>query len=162
MFCINIAIVIGPTPPGFGGDASGDGLHGGEVHVADEAGAVLCGRVGDAVDAHVHHHGAGADHVRFHEVRDAHRGDEDVRAAAVRSDVSCARVDERDGGVSMFRLLAKDGGHRLANNITATEHDDFRAGDFHTAADEQLVNACGRAGHEAGGVAEHELADVDG
>ena len=99
----------------------------------------------DAVDTHVNHDRARFHHVCLHKSGGAHRRDQNVRATAVRGDIARERVAERDGGVGVFRFLDQNGRHRLADNVAAAQHDDFRAFDFDLRPDEQFVHARRRA-----------------
>src|SRR5436190_22205394 len=68
----------------------------------------------------------------------------------------------RDCGVGVPGLLNKNRSHRFANNIAATQDDNFGAGQRHVTANEQFVNAGGSAGDEACRIAEEQLAHVVG
>ncbi len=123
----SIAMVIGPTPPGFGVIAPATWLHRLEIDVADEPVAVLRRGIIDAVHADIDDDRARLDHVGLDEMRLAHRGDEDVGAAAMLGDVFAARMEQRHGRVGVLVLLQEDRRHRLADDVAAAQHDDFRA-----------------------------------
>ena len=104
--------MVGPTPPGHGRDRRGDGLHRREVHVAGER------AVGEAVDAHVDHGGAGL-HVRGpDQARAAHRHHQHVRLTRHRGQVRRLAVGHRHGGV----LREEELGHGLAHDARPPDH----------------------------------------
>ena len=133
----------------------------GEIHVADQPRAAFRRRIAHAVDAHVNHRRAGLDHVRLHKFGDAHRGNQNVRAPAMRRDVARGGMANRHRRVRVFALLAKHRGHRFADDVAAAQNHHLRAVGFHVRAHEQFANARRRAGPKARRIAEHQLADVD-
>ena len=80
----------------------------------------------------------------------------------MRFDVARGRVANSDGAIRRTALLAEHRSHRFADDVAAPEHDDFRAFGLHTGTHEQFHDARRGAGLEAGFIAEHELADIDG
>ena len=79
----------------------------------------------------------------------------------MRGDVARVRMAKRDRRVGVSGFLNQNGGHRFADDVPAAQDDDFHPFDFHLRPEEQLLHACRCAGDKTGGVAEHQLADVD-
>ena len=74
--------------------------------------------------------------------------------------VSATRVAERDGGVGVLGLLAKDRRHWFADNVAPAEDHHFRALDRHAGADEQFVHAAGCARDKTATLAEHQFSSI--
>ena len=141
-------------------DFPGDRLHGGEVDITHEPVALLGGGIVDSIDADIDHGCARLDHVGLDELGHAHRRDDDVRPAAVFSDIAAARVAEGDGGIGVLVFLAEDRRHRFADDVAPAKDHDLGALHRHAGADEQLVNPAGGARHETAALTQHQFADV--
>src|SRR5687768_18544664 len=77
------------------------------------------------------------------------------------SHITGPRMTQGNGSVGVLVFLAKHGGHWLANDVSATENDDFGALWLDVAAAEQLHHARWRAGRETAGIAEQQFPDID-
>ena len=80
----------------------------------------------------------------------------------MRSEVARARMTESYRRVGVRIFLAQNGGHRFADDVTATENDHVSSVGFHSRTDQQLLNAGGRARRKSSWIAQHEFARVDG
>jgi len=87
------AIVIGPTPPGFGVIFPATGCTSAKA-TSPTSRTVLRIWVGNTIHADVDHDRARLDHIRSHKFRDAHRGDKNVRTAAMLGNVARAANDK--------------------------------------------------------------------
>ena len=130
-----------PHAAGHRGDGGGDLANGIEIDVAAKLAV-------DAVDAHVDHDGAGADHVGSHESRLADGGDQDVGLAGDFGKIFCLAMTDRDGGIGARAALDEHDGDRFADDFAPAEDDDVIAGSFDPAFDQQLLNTVGRARQE--------------
>jgi hypothetical protein len=111
VLAINMAIVIGPTPPGTGVNAPAVDFHGIEIDIANElAGAQVL--IFDPVDADIDDSRAWLHPIRANHLRTTDCGNQNVGAAGQASDIFGATMSNGDGGVCGQEQMAD----RPANN----------------------------------------------
>ena len=114
------------------------------------------GRVFDSVHADVHHHGARLHVVGPDDARPPNRRHQDVGLSGHRGEVRRAGVSHGDGGIG----VQQEEGHRLADDVAASDDHRPATRDLDAAAVEELHDARRRARHEPRALL-HQEADVD-
>ena len=137
-------MVMGPTPPGTGGDRTRRFFDGLEVHVADQLALAARRFRLKAIDSHVDYRGARFDPIGGDHARATDGGDQDVGLAADRGQITGARMRDGHRAVRAQEQLR----HRLADDVGAAEYDSAQAGEIAQAILQQHQAAQRRAGHQ--------------
>src|ERR1041385_3646680 len=153
VFCISIAMVIGPTPPGLGvilpatacTSAKSTSPTNREPPLA--TGSLM--RFTPTSTTTAPPPPPGLTQARLHEPRKPHRRYQNVRSPAVAGKVARGGMANRHRGIGVLFLLAEQRPQRLADNISTPQHHHSRTGNGNPRAHQQLPNPRRRAGHKA-------------
>ena len=149
----SIAMVMGPTPPGTGVIAEAFSPHALELHIPDDA------AIGQAVDAHVDHHGAGAHHLRDDQARNTRRHHQNIGEHGEHAQIAGFLVADAHRRF----LLHQHQRHGLADDVAGADDDDIAALDRDVLVLEDLLYAIRRAGrkHRVAGDQATDVVEVE-
>ncbi len=151
-----------PDAAGHRRDCAAFGRHFGKGDVADEFRAFWRSRIGHAIDAHIDHHRAFFDHVRFDKFRLANRRDQNIRTTADFREIPRAGMRDRHRRIAAAAFIHQEKCHRLSHDHRASEDYDICTGSLDAALYEQTLAAERRARDKCVRIAHGDFRDIDG